>query len=69
MAFNSARFSTGANNTIVTLREAWGHRVDRRTSLEAGAGVSVVHAIPVPPAKASPSPARWTRPGRSCSPT
>ncbi|NOJ80243.1 exopolysaccharide export protein EpsX [Myxococcus xanthus] len=56
VAFNHARFSTGANNTIVTLREAWGHRVDRRTSLEAGAGVSVVHAIPVPPGEGEPEP-------------
>ncbi|ATB51479.1 exopolysaccharide export protein EpsX [Corallococcus macrosporus] len=56
VAFTLARFSTGANNTIVTLREAWGHRVDRRTALEAGAGVSVVNSIPVPPAEGEPEP-------------
>jgi len=55
-AFSYARFSTGANNTIVTLREAWGHRVDRRTALEAGAGVSVVRSLPMPPAEGEPEP-------------
>ncbi|WP_426756020.1 exopolysaccharide export protein EpsX [Myxococcus sp. Y35] len=55
-AFSHARFSTGANNTILTLTEAWGQRVDRRTSLEAGAGLSVVRSIPVPPEDGEPEP-------------
>ncbi|WP_338872690.1 exopolysaccharide export protein EpsX [Myxococcus stipitatus] len=40
-----ARFSTGARNTVVTLTESWTRRMSRRTSLEAGAGASVVHSI------------------------
>ncbi|MFP2927425.1 exopolysaccharide export protein EpsX [Pyxidicoccus sp. 3LG] len=43
-----SRFSTGANNTVLTLTESWGQRVDRRTSLEAGAGVSLVRALEAP---------------------
>lgn len=47
-AVNYSRFSTGANNTVVTLTESWGSRLDRRTSLQAGAGVSVVHSLEAP---------------------
>ncbi|WP_164019148.1 exopolysaccharide export protein EpsX [Pyxidicoccus trucidator] len=43
-----SRFSTGANNTVLTLTESWGQRVDRRTSLEAGAGVSLVRSLEAP---------------------
>jgi hypothetical protein len=43
-----SRFSIGANTTVLTLTEAWGQRVDRRTSLEAGAGVSLVRAQAAP---------------------
>lgn len=43
-----SRFSTGANNTVVTLTEAWGQRWSRRTSLEAGFGASLVRAQEAP---------------------
>ncbi|MCP3137195.1 exopolysaccharide export protein EpsX [Pyxidicoccus xibeiensis] len=49
VAVAHSRFSTGANNTVLTLTEAWGQRVDRRTSLEAGVGVSLVRALEAPP--------------------
>ena len=45
---NHSRFSTGANNTVVTLTEGWGQRLSRRTALQAGAGVSVVHSLEAP---------------------
>lgn len=43
-----SRFSTGANATVLTLTEAWGRRLSRRTFLEAGAGVSVTRALEAP---------------------
>nr|WP_225937495.1 exopolysaccharide export protein EpsX [Myxococcus sp. RHSTA-1-4] len=48
VSMTNSRFSTGANATVVTLTEAWGQRLSRRTSLEAGAGVSVVRAVEAP---------------------
>ncbi|WP_163999165.1 exopolysaccharide export protein EpsX [Pyxidicoccus caerfyrddinensis] len=48
VSVNHSRFSTGANNTVVTLTEGWGRRVSRRTSLQAGAGVSVVNSLEAP---------------------
>ncbi|NVJ20248.1 MULTISPECIES: exopolysaccharide export protein EpsX [Myxococcus] len=44
-AVTHARFSTGANNTVVTLTESWTRRMTRRTSLEAGAGASIVRSL------------------------
>jgi hypothetical protein len=49
-----SRFSTGANATVLTLSEAWGQRLDRRTTLEAGAGVSLVRALAAPDDEAGP---------------
>ncbi|MCK8499734.1 exopolysaccharide export protein EpsX [Myxococcus fulvus] len=43
-----ARFSTGANNTVVTLTESWTGRMTRRTGLEAGVGASIVHTVTAP---------------------
>jgi hypothetical protein len=48
LAVAHSRFSTGANNTVLTLTEAWGQRLDRRTSLEGGLGVSLVTAQEAP---------------------
>jgi hypothetical protein len=48
---SQSRFSTGANNTVVTLTENWGQRVSRVTSLEAGFGASLVRAQEAPPAE------------------
>ncbi len=48
VAVAHSRFSTGANNSVLTLTEAWGQRVDRRTSLEGGLGVSLVSALEAP---------------------
>nr|WP_211193709.1 exopolysaccharide export protein EpsX [Pyxidicoccus fallax] len=40
-----SQFSTGAGATVVTLAEAWGQRLSRRTFLEGGAGVAIVRAV------------------------
>ncbi|MCP3103052.1 hypothetical protein LZ198_29650 [Myxococcus sp. K15C18031901] len=53
-AVTHARFSTGANNTVVTLTESWTRRVSRRTSLEAGAGASIVRSLEAPAATPDP---------------
>jgi len=51
-----ARFSTGANNTVVTLTESWTRRLSRRTSLEAGAGASIVHSLEAAAVNPDPEP-------------
>lgn len=43
-----SRFSTGANATVLTLTEAWGQRLNRHTTLEAGAGVALARAVEAP---------------------
>ncbi|NOK14088.1 exopolysaccharide export protein EpsX, partial [Corallococcus exercitus] len=45
VGFTDSRFSTGARATVTTFTGAWTHRLDRRTSLEAGVGVGVAYSV------------------------
>ncbi|WP_223640456.1 exopolysaccharide export protein EpsX [Corallococcus sp. EGB] len=45
LAFTDSRFSTGARASVTTLTGAWTHRLDRRTSVEAGVGVGVAYSV------------------------
>ncbi|WP_375755568.1 exopolysaccharide export protein EpsX [Corallococcus exercitus] len=45
VGYTDSRFSTGARATVTTLTGAWTHRLDRRTSLEAGVGVGVAYSV------------------------
>ncbi|GMU10794.1 exopolysaccharide export protein EpsX [Corallococcus caeni] len=45
VGYTDSRFSTGARATVTTFTGAWTHRLDRRTSLEAGVGVGVAYSV------------------------
>ncbi|NOK23307.1 exopolysaccharide export protein EpsX, partial [Corallococcus carmarthensis] len=45
VGYSDSRFSTGARATVTTFTGAWTHRLDRRTSLEAGVGVGVAYSV------------------------
>ena len=45
VGFTNSRFSTGASAMVSTLTGAWTHRLDRRSSLEAGVGVGVAYSV------------------------